>query len=136
MSRKNSILIHWEMPFHRRRCTDHQLHGHHVTTVCGDEIDLYLYLRGSAIANAFFEGEGCTICLGMASLLTQHIHGKTLEEARGLTEADVFNLALDVQIAKNRRDCALVSFRALQGALQSVLKTPAASSAILPATDQ
>jgi nitrogen fixation NifU-like protein len=136
MSDKNSILVHWEMPFHRRHCTDHQLHGHHVTTVCGDEIDLYFYLRGSVIVNAFFEGEGCTICLGMASLLTQHVFGKTLEEARGLTEADVFKLAPDVQIAKNRRSCALVAYQALQMALQVALKTQVASPAILSATDQ
>jgi len=129
MAEKNSILVHWETPFHRRRCTDHQLHGHYVHTICGDEVDLYLYLRGTTIANAFFEGEGCTICLGMASLLTQCVFGKTLDEAGRLTEADVFHLASDVQIAKNRRGCALVAFQALQRAL-------AASSAILPENDQ
>jgi nitrogen fixation NifU-like protein len=133
MSDKNSILVHWEMPFHRRRCTDHQLHGYHVNVVCGDEVDLYLYLRGTTIANAFFEGEGCTICLGMASLLTQHVFGKTLDEARAITEADVFRLAPDVQIAKSRRGCALVAFQALQRALQNA---PAVSSATLSKTGQ
>lgn len=127
MSDRNLILVHWEMPFHRRHCTDHQLHGYHVNAVCGDEINLYLYLRGTTIANAFFEGEGCMICLGMASLLTQHVFGKTLDEVRAITEADVFRLAPDVQIAKSRRGCALVAFQALQGALQGAL--PAASSA-------
>ncbi len=136
MSDRNSILVHWEMPFHRRHCTDADLHGFHVNSVCGDEINVYLYLRGSVIANAFFEGEGCTICLGMASLLTQCVFGKTLDEASGLTEADVFRLAPDVQIAKNRRGCALVAFQALQDALKDAFKTLAASSTILPVTGQ
>lgn len=121
------------MPFHRRRCTDADFHGYHVNSVCGDEITIYLYLRESVIANAFFEGDGCTICLGMASLLTQRVFGKTLEEARSLVEADVFRLAPDVQIAKNRRGCALVAFQALKDAFKTLL---VASSTTPLATDQ
>lgn len=113
----NVIFQHWQKPFHRERRPEADLHGQNVGTVCGDEIDLYLFVEDGVIQDAFFDGDACTICLGMASLTTLHVVGLTVEEARGLTEAEVFQLALDVEIPRSRHGCALVAFRALQTAL-------------------
>jgi nitrogen fixation NifU-like protein len=114
----NSILIHWRMPYHRRRNPDADLKGRHVSEVCGDEIEVFLSVRNGTVANAFWDGDGCVVCLGMASLLMQHIIGLSIDEVKALTEADVFRLVPDVTISGSRRDCALVSFRALQASLQ------------------
>ena len=113
----NTILQHWQKPFHRERHPEADLHGQNIGSVCGDEIDLYLFVGDGVIQDAFFDGDACTICLGMASLTTQRVVGQTVEEARGLTAADVFQLASDVEIPRSRRGCALVALRALQTAL-------------------
>ena len=110
----NTILEHWKKPFHRERRPEADLHGRHVGRVCGDEIDLYLFVEGGVIQDAFFDGDACTICLGMASLVTQHIIGWSIEEVQKLTETDVFQLASDVEIPKTRHGCALVALTALQ----------------------
>lgn len=114
---RNTILQHWKTPFHRERRDDADLHGREVGIVCGDEIDLYLFVEGGVIQDAFFGGDACTICLGMASLTTQHVVGMTVEAACELTSADVFQLASDVEIPKARHGCALVALKALQVAL-------------------
>ena len=113
----NTILTHWKKPFHRGRRPDADLQGRHVGTVCGDEIDLYLFVEGGVIQDAFFDGDACTICLGMASLVTQHIIGRSIGEVQKLAETDVFQLAPDVEILRTRHGCALVAFKALQTAL-------------------
>jgi len=114
----NVILQHWRQPFHRERKSDADLHGCGVgAAACGDEIDLYLFVEDGAIRDAFFDGDACTICLGMASLVTQYIIGQSIAEVEKLTETDVFQLASDVEIPKTRHGCALVALRALQKAL-------------------
>jgi len=113
----NVILEHWQKPFHRERRPEADLHGRSVSPVCGDEIDLYLFVGGGMIQDAFFDGEGCTICLGMASLTARHLVGMPVDAARRLTEADVLSLASDVDIDRRRHGCALVALKALQAAL-------------------
>ncbi len=113
----NTILQHWQKPFHRERRPEADLHGQSVSTACGDEIDLYLFVEDGVIQDAFFNGDACTICLGMASLTTQHVVGLTVEEAHWITVAEIFQLVSDVKIPKSRRDCALVALRALWKAL-------------------
>lgn len=113
----NTIFEHWRVPFHRERKFEADLHGRGVGRVCGDEIDLYLFVEGGVIQDAFFDGDACTICLGMASLVTQHIVGRSVAEVKKLTETDVFQLAFDVEIPKTRHGCALVALKALQTAV-------------------
>jgi len=113
----NVILEHWQKPFHRERRPEADFHGRSISPACGDEIDLYLFVGGGAIRDAFFDGEGCTVCLGMASMTTKHLVGMPVDAARRLTEADVLRLASDVDVDRRRHGCALVALRALQDAL-------------------
>ncbi len=112
----NLILQHWQKPYHREHRSDADLHGHSVGTVCGDEIDLYLFVVDGVIQDAFFNGEGCTISLGMASLLTEWLSGQSIDAARRFTESEVLQLA-NMEIDRRRHGCALVAFNALQLAL-------------------
>ena len=113
----NTILEHWRAPFHRERKSKADLRGRGVGRACGDEIDLYLFVESGVIQDAFFDGDACTICLGMASLVTLHIVGRSIAEVKKLTETDVFQLAPDVEIPGTRHGCALVVLKALQTAV-------------------
>lgn len=113
----NEILKHWYNPFQRARHPEADLHGHYAGVACGDEIDLYLFVEDGVVQDAFFGGEGCTICLGVASLLTQRVVGEVVDVLRGFTVQDVLSLASDVEIPQSRVGCALTAFRALQDAL-------------------
>jgi NifU-like protein involved in Fe-S cluster formation len=113
----NTILDNWRVPFHQQRKSDADLYGRGVSSVCGDEIDVYLYVNDGVIQDAYFDGAACVISLGMASLVTRHVIGRSVEDAKKLTEADVFRLAPDVEIPKRRHGCALTVLKALQVAL-------------------
>jgi nitrogen fixation NifU-like protein len=52
--------------------------------LCGDRLTLYLTLRDKVIADAAFQGSGCAISKASASLMTDAIKGKTVDEARAL----------------------------------------------------
>jgi len=49
--------------------------------LCGDKYTLYLRVEGNTIMEARFQGSGCAISKASASLMTDNVTGKTLEEA-------------------------------------------------------
>lgn len=59
-------------------------HAHGYNPLCGDEFTLHLRLDHDVIADAGFEGAGCAISTASASLLTEAIKGKRVDEARAL----------------------------------------------------
>ncbi|MGH8478994.1 MAG: Fe-S cluster assembly sulfur transfer protein SufU [Gammaproteobacteria bacterium] len=52
--------------------------------LCGDRLTVYVKLQDGVIADAAFEGEGCAISVASASLMTEHLRGKTEAEARAI----------------------------------------------------
>jgi nitrogen fixation NifU-like protein len=84
---------------------------------CGDRIRLTLDLEDGVVKDAKFEGEGCSISMSSASMMTQAIKGKTLDKALKLS--DIFS---NMMVGKEYDDdIDLGDIEALQG----VTKFPA-----------
>ncbi|MBM7605825.1 nitrogen fixation NifU-like protein [Metabacillus crassostreae] len=84
---------------------------------CGDRIRLTLDIEDDVVKDAKFEGEGCSISMSSASMMTQAIKGKSLEKALKLSE--IFsNMMLGKEYDE---DIDLGDIEALQG----VAKFPA-----------
>ncbi len=49
--------------------------------LCGDKITVFLYIEGDTIKDLGFQGTGCAISKASASMMTDALKGKTLEEA-------------------------------------------------------
>jgi nitrogen fixation NifU-like protein len=52
--------------------------------LCGDRLTLYVVLDGDRIADVAFQGTGCAISKASASLMTEALKGKTIDQARTL----------------------------------------------------
>ncbi len=61
---------------------DHTAKGYNP--LCGDKLTIYAKLDGDRISGLSFEGSGCAISKASASLLTDAVKGKTVEEAGAL----------------------------------------------------
>ena len=55
--------------------------------LCGDRVTVYLELDGEAIKDVSFQGAGCAISVASASMMTQFLKGKTVEEAERVFES-------------------------------------------------
>jgi nitrogen fixation NifU-like protein len=64
---------------------DHTLEGYNP--LCGDRLKLYLKLDGDRITDIRFNGSGCAISVASASLMTEAMKGRSIDEARGLFDA-------------------------------------------------
>ena len=54
--------------------------------LCGDRLTVYVSLDGDRISDVAFQGSGCAISKASASLMTEALKGKTVDEARALFE--------------------------------------------------
>ncbi|SEB90660.1 Fe-S cluster assembly sulfur transfer protein SufU [Paenibacillus sp. GP183] len=53
---------------------------------CGDKISLQMQIEDGIVKDARFTGEGCSISLSSASMMTDAVKGKTIEEALELAD--------------------------------------------------
>src|SRR5437764_2504580 len=53
--------------------------------ICGDILKLAAQMEDGRIAEARFLCRGCTTAIACASMLTEHLTGRTLDEARSIT---------------------------------------------------
>ena len=84
---------------------------------CGDRIQLTMKVEEGIVQEAKFEGEGCSISMSSASMMTQTVKGKKIEEALQLSK--IFS---DMMLGKEYDDSIdLGDIEALQG----VCKFPA-----------
>ncbi len=61
---------------------EHTAEGHNP--LCGDQLRLYLTMDGDRIREIRFEGTGCAISKASASLMTETVQGKTVDEVDAL----------------------------------------------------
>ncbi|HET6347330.1 MAG TPA: SUF system NifU family Fe-S cluster assembly protein [Myxococcota bacterium] len=60
----------------------HQAEGYNP--LCGDQVVVYLRLDGDVITDVRFDGKGCAISKASASLMTDHLKGKKIDQAQAL----------------------------------------------------
>ena len=82
------ILDHYKNPRHAGRITgEDAVEVELQNPTCGDEIRISLRLDGGRIADVRFEGRGCSISMASASMMTEALRGKTLDQAVGMSAA-------------------------------------------------
>lgn len=81
---QETILDHHKKPrnFRKLDAADRQLEGYNP--LCGDKVTVFVKLDGNVIRDVAFQGAGCAISTASASMMTETLKGKTVEEAEGI----------------------------------------------------
>lgn len=88
---RDAVRRHAERPVGRGRRIEATHRCELFNAQCGDRVEVRLQLGGETIEATAFDGEGCAICMASASLLCEHLPGRTRSEARRLHD-DLFEL--------------------------------------------
>jgi nitrogen fixation NifU-like protein len=75
------ILDHNRHPRNRGALAEANRTAEGHNPLCGDNVTVYLHTDGDFVSDVSFEGQGCAISTASASLMTEAVKGKTLEEA-------------------------------------------------------
>ncbi len=115
---RSVIMDHYKNPRNKGEIEDGALTVDMNNPTCGDRIHLTLQVEDGIVKDAKFDGEGCSISMSSASMMTQLIKDKKVEEAVEL--ADIFSkMMLGEDFDDEKYDLGDVE------ALQGVAKFPA-----------
>jgi len=82
---------------------------------CGDQMKLWISVSDGRIARIAFKSFGCPGAISTSSMLTVLADGKTIEEAKRISDDDVVD-ALG-GIPENKKHCSLLGVQALKAAI-------------------
>jgi len=83
---------------------------------CGDQMKLWISIRDNRIEKIAFKSYGCPGAIATSSMLTDLAGGRTIEEAKQITDDDVLE-ALG-GIPEKKKHCSLLGVLALQAAIR------------------
>ena len=78
------ILDHIKNARNFRELTDANRKAHGINPLCGDTFDVYAKVEAGLVIDAAFQCECCGISMASASIMTETVKGKTVQEARTL----------------------------------------------------
>ena len=79
------IMDHYKNPRNKGVLEEGSLTVNMNNPTCGDRIQLTMKVDDGKVSDAKFEGEGCSISMSSASMMTQAVKGRPIEEALKLS---------------------------------------------------
>lgn len=86
---RSVIMDHYKKPRNKGSLDENSVTIDMNNPTCGDRIHLTLKVEDGIVQAAKFDGEGCSISMSSASMMTELVKGKKVEEALEL--ADIFS---------------------------------------------
>jgi nitrogen fixation NifU-like protein len=129
------IMDHYKNPRNKGVLEEGSLTVNMNNPTCGDRIQLTMKVEDGKVIDSKFDGEGCSISMSSASMMTQAIKGRTVEEAVKLSKVfsdimqgndydeDDFDLG-DIEALQGvakfpaRIKCATLAWKAMEKGLQ------------------
>jgi nitrogen fixation NifU-like protein len=121
---RDYILDHYKRPRNFGELEPHDLEAFEHNPLCGDQLGVHIRVQDDRIADIRFYGHGCAISQAAASIASEELKGMSLEEAGGLGADWVLEL-LGIPVSATRRKCALLSLKAVRGAVTGDAAWPA-----------
>lgn len=110
------ILDHFNNPRNQGAIDDPDILVNGGNPGCGDVVTLYVKVdQDNCVTDVKFEGKGCTISMAGASLITEMVIGKTLQEIEEMPYAALID-QMGEDVVKSRLRCATLGIDTLKGA--------------------
>ena len=110
---REEILDHFRNPRNHGTLDPADATFEDTNPLCGDRVRMDLRFADERIADIRFSGRGCAISQASASMLTDLVKGKSIEEVRALTKDDVLD-EIGIPISPARLKCALLPLKVLK----------------------
>jgi cysteine desulfurase / selenocysteine lyase len=112
---KENIVDHYKNPRNLGQLTNAISHIEN-NPLCGDEIQISLQIENNKLIDIKFQARGCAISIASASMLSELVKGKSIEEIKNLNENDIKKL-LQLNLGIVRTKCATLPLVAINKCL-------------------
>jgi nitrogen fixation NifU-like protein len=110
---RQTILDHYQNPRNFGTLEHPDISAEDSNPLCGDQIRMDLKIKDGRVEAVRFTGKGCSISRAAASMLTEEIEGKTLEEVKRIGKQEVLDM-LGIELGPVRLKCALLALKTLK----------------------
>jgi len=110
---RQNILDHYQNPRNFGTLPKPDISVEDSNPLCGDKIRMDLSIEDGRVTDVRFSGVGCSISRAAASMLTEEIKGKTLEEVKRIGREQVLEM-LGIELGPVRLKCALLALKTLK----------------------
>lgn len=116
---REAIIDLYRQPLNKKILADFDLEQREYNPLCGDDITVQVkFDEEGRVADIGHHGTGCAISQAAASLITEEVKSKKVEEILPFTEQKVYDL-LGFTVIYTRQKCATLGLKAIQGAILS-----------------
>ena len=125
------ILDHYRTPRNRGELpTPPAVVAQGHNPLCGDEITVYLQVEGDTVTDVKVAGQGCSISQSSASMMSQAVKGKPIDEVKSLVKKFRGLMSIDeVDGDEPAKDVPLGDLEALQGVVKFPVRIKCATLA-------
>ncbi len=117
------ILDHYKNPRNRGKLEPADISYEDDNPLCGDRIRIDIRLdENRRVKEVAFSGQGCAISQASASMLTEEIVGKLVDDLKQISKEDILEL-LGIELGPVRLKCALLSLKVLKAGVYGLDKT-------------
>jgi len=81
---RDVLVEHARHPHNRRAAPDATGHAEIENPLCGDRLKVYATVADGVVRDASFMGDACAVATASASMMTDAVRGKSLDESRRL----------------------------------------------------
>ncbi|MGC8587247.1 MAG: iron-sulfur cluster assembly scaffold protein [Candidatus Micrarchaeia archaeon] len=119
-----SLLENYEKPQNRGKMEHPTVSVHEENTSCGDEMTVYLKIVDGKLTDVKFDGSGCAISIGSASIVSSSIKGMSISEIEKIGKERVISM-IGIDPGPGRMHCATLFMRAVREAISKYENKPA-----------
>ncbi len=117
------ILDHYQHPHNHGEIPDADIMYEDSNPLCGDRIRIYIKTKDNIVTDVKFNGKGCAVSQASASMLTDELMGKSLDEIKKLDKQFILDM-LGIPLGPTRIKCALLPLKVIKAGAYGITTWP------------
>ncbi len=117
------ILDHYQHPHNHGEIPDADITYEDSNPLCGDRIRIDIKTKNNVVTDVKFNGKGCAVSQASASMLTDALIGKSLDEIKSMDKQYILDM-LGIPLGPTRIKCALLPLKVIKAGVYGITTWP------------